>query len=80
MPEQANAQGIEFTTQQAADFLNLSRPYVIELLNEDDIEFRQVGAHQRIRFQDLREYKTRDDLKRRQAADELTRLTEDMGV
>lgn len=83
MPEQANAQdveGVEYTTQQAADFLNVSRPYVIKLLNEGDIEFRQVGAHQRIRFQDLREYKTRDDLKRRQAADELTRLTEDMGA
>src|SRR5579859_5746499 len=60
----------ELTTQQAADFLNVSRPYLIGLLE----------AHRRIRFEDLREYRRRDDLKRRWVADELTRLSEDLGL
>jgi hypothetical protein len=39
-----------------------------------------VGTHRRIRFQDLHEYKTRDDLARRRAADELTQLTQELGL
>jgi excisionase family DNA binding protein len=70
----------ELTTQQAADFLNVSRPYLIGLLEADEIPYRMVGTHRRIRFEDLREYRRRDDLKRRQAADELTRLSEELGL
>jgi len=75
MPESA-----ELTTQQAAECLNVSRPYLIKLLESDEIPFRMVGTHRRIRFQDLHEYKTRDDLARRRAADELTRLTQELGL
>jgi excisionase family DNA binding protein len=75
MPESA-----ELTTQQAAEFLNVSRPYLIKLLESDEIPFRMVGTHRRIRFQDLHEYKTRDDLARRRAADELTQLTQELGL
>ena len=70
----------ELTTQQAADFLNVSRPYLIGLLEADKIPYRMVGTHRRIRFKDLREYRRRDDLKRRQAADELTQLSEELGL
>ena len=70
----------ELTTQQAADFLNVSRPYLIGLLEADEIPYRMVGTHRRIRFEDLREYRRRDDLKRRQAADELTQLSEELGL
>jgi excisionase family DNA binding protein len=47
------------------------RPYLIKLLESGEMPFRLVGTHRRIRFQDLREYKSRDDLARRRSADEL---------
>jgi excisionase family DNA binding protein len=70
----------ELTTQQAAEFLNVSRPYLIKLLESDQIPFRLVGTHRRIRFRDLRDYKSRDDLDRRRAADELTSLSQELGL
>ncbi|OAA26356.1 DNA-binding protein, excisionase family [Frankia sp. EI5c] len=70
----------ELTTQQAADFLNVSRPYLIKLLESEKIPYRKVGTHRRIKFRDLHNYKSRDDLERRRAADDLTELTQELGL
>jgi excisionase family DNA binding protein len=66
------------TTQQAADFLNVSRPYLIKLLESGSIPFEKVGTHRRIAFGDLLDYKARDHQQRREAADELSRLSQEL--
>lgn len=70
----------QLTTQQAAELLGVSRPYLIRLLDEDQLPYSRTGTHRRIRFEDLMTYKRLRDITRRQKLDELTRLSEEMGL
>ena len=70
----------ELTTQQAAGLLNVSRPFLIGLLEAGEIEYRKVGKHRRIKVQSLMAYMALDDQKRREVADELTALNQEMGL
>ncbi|MGL5363522.1 MAG: helix-turn-helix domain-containing protein [Bosea sp. (in: a-proteobacteria)] len=70
----------ELTTQQAADFLNVSRPHVVKLLEGDDIPYRKVGTHRRIRFADLDAYKRKSDVERRKMLDDMVKLTQELGL
>lgn len=64
-------QNAELTTKQAADFLNVSRPFLIQLLEDNKLPFRMVGTHRRIRFEDVLRYKEDIERRRRAVLDEL---------
>ena len=70
----------ELTTQQASDILNVSRPYLVRLLEEGALPFTKVGTHRRVRFNDLMQYKQRRDAERRQGLAELTQMSQEFGL
>jgi excisionase family DNA binding protein len=74
---QLNAQ---LTTQQAADMLNVSRPYLIGLLESGKIEFTKVGRHRRVPFRALMEYQRHSQQEARAAADEMSDLGQELGL
>jgi excisionase family DNA binding protein len=66
--------GAELTTKEAADLLNVSRPYFISLLEKGKIEFHKVGSHRRIRASDVLSFRAQRDVERSDALRELQRL------
>ena len=70
----------ELTTQEAAELLNVSRPHLIHLLDEEKIPYTKTGTHRRIRLSDLMEYKRIRDKERREALDKLTALSQEFGL
>lgn len=70
----------ELTTQQAADVLNVSRPFLIEQLEKGAIPYRKVGTHRRVMFKDLMEFKQTMDRGRLKALEELSAIDQKLGL
>ena len=70
----------ELTTQEAADLLNVSRPYLIKQIELGEIPYHKVGKHRRIHFNDLMVYKDRIDLATAQGLDEMVAISQELGL
>ena len=70
----------EMTTQQAADFLNVSRPYLITLLEKGELRYTKVRTHRRIQFKDLMAYKDKTGKQSLDAMDELVKIAQESNL
>lgn len=75
-----SAQPVEYSTQQAAEYLRVSRPFLVGLLEKGEIPFRKVGTHRRVLFADLQFYKEKIDAQRLKTLEELAAQAQELGL
>ena len=73
-------QGLLLTTQEAADFLGVSRPTLVKLLEDEAIPFEKPNRHRRVRLQDLVDFRARREEEQRAALNQLTEEASELGL
>lgn len=70
----------ELTTQEAADLLNVSRPFLINLLKDGQIPYRKVGTRRRVLARDILHYKSKIDKQRLKTLEKLAEQDQELGL
>jgi excisionase family DNA binding protein len=70
----------EISTQQAADLLNVSRPFLVKLVENGALPARLVGKHRRLRLRDVLEYKAKQYSEAEKALDEIVAFDQEYGL
>ncbi len=70
----------ELTTQQAADYLNVSRPHLVKLLDRGTLPFRMVGTHRKVLARDVINYRSKADCVRHEALHTMSAADVDLGI
>ena len=70
----------EITTQAAADLLNVSRPFIVGLIEKGILPARMIGTHRRVLLQDVLTYRSESKVKARAAFKEMVAISQDLGL
>ncbi|MEM0519036.1 helix-turn-helix domain-containing protein [Aequorivita flava] len=70
----------EVTTQKAAEIIGCSRPHIVRLLEDGQIEYTKVGKHRRIKFEDVMRYKKNMKKIQKQNIIDIMKSDEELGL
>lgn len=70
----------ELTTQEAANYLNVSRPFLVKLLQSGKLPFHKIGSHRRIKYEDLIAFMKEQEISRNKAMQELADQAQELGM